>query len=60
MPSAYKIETKPKNKSIENNFGRYSAEFDLKDNQLVYVRKFELLKNYIPLSGYAEFYETGN
>ena len=57
MPSAYKMESKPKNKSIENNFGRYAAEFDLKYNQLVYVRKFELLKNYIPLSGYAEFYD---
>lgn len=57
MPSAYKMESKPKNKSIENNFGRYSAEFDLREIQLVYVRKFELLKNYIPLSGYAEFYD---
>lgn len=57
MPRIYKMESKPKNKSIENSFGRYYAEFDLKDNKLLYVRKFELLQNYIPLSGYAEFYE---
>ena len=57
IPRVYKMESKPKNKSIENNFGRYSAEFDLRDNQFLYVRKFELLKNYIPLSGYADFYD---
>jgi transglutaminase-like putative cysteine protease len=57
IPRAYKMESKPKNKYIEYSFGRYSAEFDVKDNQLLYVRKYELLKNYIPLSGYAEFYD---
>ena len=57
IPRVYKMESKPKNTSIEKSFARYSAEFDLIDDQLLYVRKFELLKNTIPLDEYSEFYD---
>ena len=56
LPRFYKMESKPKNQAIETSFARYNTEYDLKDEQLFFVRKFELLQNHIPLSAYAEFY----
>ncbi|MBK7630571.1 MAG: DUF3857 domain-containing protein [Ignavibacteriales bacterium] len=57
IPLGYNMESKPKNKSIESSFGRYSTEYDLLDGKLFYVRNYELIQNHIPLSAYAEFYD---
>ncbi len=57
IPPGYSMESKPKNKSIESSFGRYSTEYDLLDGKLFYVRNYELKQNQIPLSAYPEFYD---
>jgi len=57
LPHSYKLESQPKNKTIEKSFAGYYCEYDFKDGKLFYVRRFELLQNNIPLSLYPEFYE---
>ena len=56
LPIGYIMESKPQNQSIEKSFASYSNEFDLRGKELFYVRKFEQIKNHIPLSEYPEFY----
>jgi hypothetical protein len=56
LPLGYTMESKPQNQSIEKSFATYSNEFDLRGKELFYVRRFEQIKNHIPLSEYPEFY----
>jgi hypothetical protein len=42
IPKGYRLDTEPLNKSIEKSFGSFTAKMTLKDDHLVYVRKFQL------------------
>lgn len=57
IPLGYIMESRPQNQSIEKSFAKYSNEFDLRGKELFYVRRFEQIKNHIPLSEYPEFYD---
>ncbi|TWO33381.1 DUF3857 domain-containing protein [Seonamhaeicola sediminis] len=61
LPSDYKIESKPENVLIENKYGSYKMELNIKDeNTLVYNREFIITDGYFPkedYEGFRDFYK---
>ena len=61
LPSDYKIESHPKNISIENKYGSYKMELEIKDeNTVVYNREFIIKDGNFPkedYSGFRDFYK---
>ncbi|MGB5420290.1 DUF3857 domain-containing protein [Algibacter sp.] len=56
LPSEYKIESLPKNATIENSFGSYKTEIRVKDeNKLVYKREFIINDGEFPKEDYTNF-----
>ncbi len=56
IPSGYKIESLPKNNTIENKFGHYKTEIVVKDeNKLVYKREFKINDGEFPKEDYKDF-----
>ncbi|WP_298556072.1 DUF3857 domain-containing protein [uncultured Algibacter sp.] len=56
LPSDYKVEALPKNKSIENKFGNYKTEITVKDEStLVYKREFIINDGEFPKEDYSSF-----
>ncbi|WP_396602132.1 DUF3857 domain-containing protein [Algibacter sp. R77976] len=56
LPSEYKVESLPKNATIENKFGSYNTEIRVKDeNTLVYKREFIINDGEFPKEDYSSF-----
>lgn len=56
IPSEYKVESLPKNNSIENKFGHYKTEIIVKnENKLVYKREFKINDGEFPKEDYEKF-----
>ncbi|MFI1745184.1 DUF3857 domain-containing protein [Thalassobellus sediminis] len=56
LPQDYKVESMPKNMLIENKYGSYKAEVEVKDeNTLIYKRKFVINDGEFPKEDYAGF-----
>lgn len=56
LPSQYKVESLPKNASIENEFGSYNTEIIIIDEKtLVYKREFIIKDGEFPKEEYANF-----
>jgi hypothetical protein len=58
VPRNYIVEAKPADQMVDNELISYTTKYDVINNQLFFVRSFELKKNYIPLKDYPLFYET--
>jgi transglutaminase-like putative cysteine protease len=56
LPSDYKIESMPENVLIENKFGSYQTEIEIKnENTLIYKRKFVVNGGEFPKEDYDDF-----
>ena len=56
LPSNFKVEAFPENKSIENKFGSYSISFkSISENTFEYKRQFILKKNTFPPQEYKNY-----
>lgn len=55
LPDGYKIDSYPKNLSIEKPFGKFSVTLEVKGNSLAYTRKIELKDGTYPPENYQEF-----
>ncbi|WP_181363998.1 DUF3857 domain-containing transglutaminase family protein [Algibacter marinivivus] len=56
IPANYKVESFPKNNSIENKFGHYKTEIIVKDdNHFVYKREFKVNDGEFPKEDYKDF-----
>lgn len=56
LPPNYKVESMPKNMLVENKFGSYKAEVEVKDEStLIYKRKFVVNDGEFPKEDYANF-----
>jgi Domain of Unknown Function with PDB structure (DUF3857)/Transglutaminase-like superfamily len=54
LPKNIQIEAKPDVVKFESKFGTYSADFQMKDGKLLYLRKFIINKGTFPPTAYAE------
>jgi transglutaminase-like putative cysteine protease len=54
LPKNAQIEAKPDLVKFESKFGLYSADFQLKDGKLLYLRKFVRNKGKFPATAYPE------
>ena len=58
LPSDYKIESQPKNISVENKYGSYKMELTAKDETtLIYHREFMVKDGVFPKEDYNDFRE---
>jgi hypothetical protein len=60
IPSNFKVETLPSEQNLNNEFGSYEYKIELKNNELVYKRKFLIKKGYYTpdqYEGYRKFRE---
>ncbi len=55
VPSGYRLEKEPLNVSIDKPFGKFSVTMELKDDQLVYKRKFQLIDGTYSKDTYDDF-----
>lgn len=55
LPASLKPEHLPSPISIKNQFGEYRAKIEYTNNQLKYIRSFQLYKGKYPASEYANF-----
>ena len=56
LPSDYKVESLPKNNTIENKFGHYKTEIVVMDNhKLLYKREFKINDGEFPKEDYEKF-----
>jgi hypothetical protein len=55
LPDGYHVEHLPAGKIINNNFGEYSASFDLTEDGIFYIRKMILRKGVHPATSYEDF-----
>jgi len=55
LPSTLKPESLPKPVSIKTKFGEYQAKVEFVNNQLFYIRNFQLNKGQYPASDYSSF-----
>ncbi|MFI1773095.1 DUF3857 domain-containing protein [Thalassobellus citreus] len=56
LPQDYKVESMPKNMLVENKYGSYKAEVEVKDeNTLIYKRQFVINDGEFPKEDYADF-----
>jgi hypothetical protein len=54
LPKNIQIEAKPEMVKFESKFGTYSADFQMKDGKLLYLRKFVRNKGTFPPTAYTE------
>jgi hypothetical protein len=54
LPKNIQIEAKPEAVKLESKFGSYSADYQLKDGKLLYLRKFVRNRGTFPPTAYAE------
>jgi transglutaminase-like putative cysteine protease len=57
IPSDYKIESLPEGKTIKSAFGDYSNSVSVKNNNIIYSRKFIINQGRFKASEYKKFYE---
>jgi hypothetical protein len=57
IPPAYRIESLPEGKTINSAFGIYSFSVSVKDNNIIYTRKFVVNQGRFKASEYKKFYE---
>lgn len=56
IPNGYEVESIPqKNLVIDNDFGKYTIQFEEKDNQLIYTRTMEIKRFSFPKERYEEY-----
>jgi hypothetical protein len=55
LPSILKPESLPKSVSVKTKFGEYQAKVEFTNNQLFYIRSFQLNKGQYPASDYSSF-----
>jgi hypothetical protein len=61
IPEGYHLEKEPLNVSIEKPFAKFSAQMELKGDQLIYRRKFQLFDGTYPKDSYddlVDFYQN--
>ena len=57
LPAGYKLESIPRDKTLSNDFGEYSTNITVKDDQLYYVRKLKMNRGTWVKERYAELVE---
>ena len=57
IPPAYRIESLPEGKTINSPFGIYSFSVSVKDNNIIYTRKFVVNQGRFKASEYKKFYD---
>ena len=55
LASGYKVSELPANQSMVTKFGKYNTIATSKENNISYIRHFELFKGVFPPEAYAEF-----
>ena len=55
LPLGYKVEFKPDDVMLENEFGKYNYRIEEKNDKLIYRRYFEMNKGEIPLEKFQAF-----
>lgn len=61
VPAGYTIEAQPQPVYLSNQFGKYSINFQFKDNEVIYYRKYERTYGRFPAAVFKElvdFYEA--
>ncbi|MFQ6032787.1 MAG: transglutaminase-like domain-containing protein, partial [Candidatus Zixiibacteriota bacterium] len=54
IPSAYEVISLPEAVNLENDFGEFSTQYQVKDSLIIYRRKLAIKKLLIPSSSYKE------
>lgn len=54
LPKNIQIEAKPEMAKLESKFGSYFADYQFKDDKLLYLRKFVRNRGTFPPTAYAE------
>ncbi|HEX2936906.1 MAG TPA: DUF3857 domain-containing protein [Bacteroidales bacterium] len=57
IPASYKPEALPTGKTINSKFGDYSSSVTLKNDQIIYTRKFQINEGRFSPGEYKDFYE---
>jgi hypothetical protein len=57
IPPSFRIESLPEGKSINSSFGIYSFSVSVKDDKIIYSRKFIVNQGRFKASEYKKFYE---
>lgn len=60
LPADYRVEAKPENQTLKNEFGEFSTEISVADNILIYKRKLRLNEGLYSAETYArlvDFYQ---
>lgn len=55
LPLGYKVEFKPPDVKVENEFGKFSYQIEAKNDKLIYKRYLELNKGEIPVEKFQAF-----
>jgi transglutaminase-like putative cysteine protease len=55
LPIGYKVEFKPADVRLENEFGKFSYETEVKNNKLIYKRYLEMNKGVFPVEKFEDF-----
>ncbi len=58
IPDAYEVEHLPEAQHLENNYISYQNHCELRDNKVVFTRKFSIHTKIIPKEDYKELQET--
>lgn len=60
LPADYRVESKPVNQSLKNDFAEFDTEISVADNMLIYKRRLRLNEGLYPAETYArlvDFYQ---
>ncbi len=57
LPEGFAIESSPSDVFLESEFGTYKANFEIKQNKIVYTRSLKELPGYFPPEKYQDFFE---
>ena len=61
LPENMKIENLPKLVNLESEFGKYTTKIEVKDNKVIYIRRYEMFKGRFPAEKYEairKFYKS--
>ncbi len=61
LPKNMTIENLPKLVNLETEFGKYTTKIEVKENKVIYIRKYEMYKGQFPAEKYEairKFYKS--
>lgn len=60
IPAGYQPESMPQPVAVNSMYGSYSASIQVKDNQIIYIRRFDHKAGLFPASGWGDFVAFNN